>query len=105
MENQENEKPVKSRVLGRKKAAAGLFVNVIFPGLGALITGQVKGGLMQTFLFAGGISAGIFGTIASSESPWPGGFLVLLGPLMMVVAWVWSIASAAVLVRRSASIS
>lgn len=105
MENQENEKPLQRPVPGKKKAAAGLFVNVIFPGLGTLVAGRTREGLMQMFLFAGGFSAGIFGTAASSESAWPGGLLTILGAVMMVAAWIWSIAAAYVLVRRSAAIS
>ena len=102
MKNSGNQKTGQSGFPGRKRAAAGLFVNVIFPGLGTLAAGRVREGFAQAFLFAAGLLLGVFGTSVSFGLQWSGVAAAMFGTAMMITAWVWSIAVAAVLVRRAA---
>ena len=100
MENPER-KP--EGVKDRRVISAGFFINVPFPGLGTVIAGSVRKGLMQVLLFAGGLALGILGAKISSALPLPGIASAFAGAAMMVVAWGWSITVTFFLLRNSAN--
>jgi hypothetical protein len=85
-------------------AASSLLINaIIMPGLGTLIGGKIKEGLIQLFvLFLGGLVIIFIGILLGVISPIAGSILAVLGGLMVIASWIWGIVSGALLVRAAA---
>jgi TM2 domain-containing membrane protein YozV len=63
--------------LSEGTAVAGLVLNVLFPGVGTLVTGRTGKGLAQLTLFLLGVPL----------------CLVLIGLPMVVGSWIWALAT------------
>lgn len=86
-------------------AIIALLINVfIIPGLGTIIGGKLKHGLFQLFLlWLGGIILAFFGFALAVASPIAGLVIAMLGSLMVLTGWVWSIISGVFLVRDASA--
>ena len=96
-----------SRVL----AVVALMINAfLLPGLGTLLGGRTRQGILQLIMFIGGLILGIAATVlvvpALVVSLVLGLFLVFLvmtGAVMMVIGWAWAVISGAILIRKANS--
>jgi len=92
----EGKKP--SRVL----ATVILAINtmLITAGIGTMLGGKLKEGLIQFLLVVIGVSMGVYGFL--TPAPVLAAFLVMTGVSMVLGGWIWSIVSGIVLVRKAA---
>lgn len=61
----------------------GVIVNIFLPGIGSLVVGQTTTGIVQFLLW-------LFGVILILT-----GILAIIGVPISIIAWIWSIITAA----------
>lgn len=86
-------------------AIVALLVNIfLIPGLGTIIGGRMKHGLVQLLLlWLGGIVLAVLGFSLVVVSPVLGLIVAMLGSLMVLSGWVWAIISGIFIVRDASS--
>ena len=86
-----------------KLATAALAINtlLITAGLGTILGGNVKKGLIQFLLVVIGGSMAVFGFQSMLRSLVLGVLLVMTGVLMVLAGWVWAIISGVILIRKA----
>lgn len=83
-------------------AIAALILNaMVLPGLGTLLGGRIKIGVVQVVVCVSGFVLGIFGFVIALLAPILGLFLAMLGGIMVVSVWVWAMVSGVMLVREA----
>lgn len=89
---------------GKRFAFLMLVINSFFaPGLGTIIAGNVKDGVIQlVILIIGGFVLGIFGaSLALGGLTIVGIMMMLVGGLLMVIGWIWALVSSALILKAS----
>ena len=77
----------------------GLIVNsMAFPGVGSIIAGVMKQGIVQAVLFIIGVSLAVIGF--RMADPIAGLVTTMIGSFMVLIAWVWGIATSIIAVRK-----
>ncbi len=82
-------------------AVIALLINILLmPGLGTIIGGRMKHGLVQLLLlWLGGIIVTFLGFFLIMASPLMGLLVAMLGSLMVLAGWVWAIISGVLIIR------
>lgn len=84
-------------------AVIALVINALVPGLGTIIGGRVKTGLIQfLLLFLLGLSIGVLGAKITPASLLLGTGMALVGGIMLLTGWIWAILSSAMLIKKAA---
>ena len=78
-------------------AIACLIINIFIPGLGSLIGGKIKEGIMQLVLFFASIFLGVILILTIIGIPL-GIILIIFGPL---ISWIWGIVTGVNLIREA----
>ncbi len=86
-------------------AVVALLINILLlPGLGTIIGGKIKHGLVQLLLlYFGGIILAFLGFFLVIFSPILGMIIAMLGSLMALSGWVWAIISGVFLIKEASS--
>ncbi len=98
----------KSQAAGSKPSKAvaviALLINLFIPGLGTILGGKMKHGLVQLLLlWLGGIIVTFLGFFLVIASPIAGLIVAMLGCLMILAGWVWAIISGVLILRNASS--
>lgn len=91
----------------KSKAFAALAINALMvtAGLGTILGGRTKQGLMQVLLVIAGGSLAVFGFRNMLASQLLGMLFVTVGVLMVLSGWVWSLITGMLLVREASATS
>ena len=92
-------------------AVAALLINAfLLPGLGTILGGRTRQGLLQLIMLVGGLMLGIAATILAIPAFFVSQilglflvFLVMVGAVMMIIGWAWAVISGALLIRKANS--
>ncbi len=86
-------------------AVIALLINILLiPGLGTIVGGRMKQGLVQLLLlWLGGIIVTFLGFFLVIASPMAGLVVAMLGSIMVLSGWVWAIVSGVLIVRDASS--
>ncbi len=86
-------------------AIVALLLNILLiPGLGTILGGRVKHGLVQLILlWLGGIIVAFLGFFLVVASPMLGLVVAMLGSLMVLAGWVWAIVSGVLIVKDASA--
>ncbi len=85
-------------------AIIALFVNLFIPviaGLGTIIGGRIKHGIIQLLVIWLGVLVTFIGFFVAVASPMTGVLVAMLGSLMVLAGWVWAIISGVLIVREA----
>ena len=68
-------------------AVVALILNLLLPGLGSLIGGRIKTGIMQLILIVIGLVLLLF--------------LPILPGIILLIAWIWALVTGIVLIKKA----
>jgi len=85
------------------KSIIGLLLNIfILPGLGTIINGKVKNGIIQMVLVLVGYMFLFFGLFAGLISP-SLAFISFVGFPMVMGAWIWALIDGIMIIKRESA--
>ena len=92
-------------------AVAALLINAfLLPGLGTILGGRTRPGILQLIMIVGGLILGIAATMLAIPAFFVSQilglflvFLVMVGGVIIIIGWIWAIISGALLIRKATS--